>query len=177
MLFPVTAMQQVLLVAVSCYDRAVSLYHRAANHPGRRFLIPQSSKLSWSTFLVTTEQQLILVAVSCYQRAPNHPGCRFLCTVSDTPSLGSIWTPNLPVFHESSKRLHKPWNLWRSFSKNDIPTPKLCSGLYRWFRKSMRRLLLKQCHMLPPNSPSSCRMRDHCSIYTAGLQAILFALK
>ena len=28
-----------------------------------------------------------------------------------------------------------------------------------------------------PNSPISCRLRDHCSIYTAELQAILFALK
>ena len=28
-----------------------------------------------------------------------------------------------------------------------------------------------------PNSPFSCRFRDHCSIYTAELQAILFALK
>ena len=28
-----------------------------------------------------------------------------------------------------------------------------------------------------PNSPFSCRLRDHCSIYTAGLKAILFALK
>ena len=28
-----------------------------------------------------------------------------------------------------------------------------------------------------PNSPFSCRLRDNCSIYTAELQAILFALK
>ena len=28
-----------------------------------------------------------------------------------------------------------------------------------------------------PNSPFCCRLRDHCSIYTAELQAILFALK
>ena len=28
-----------------------------------------------------------------------------------------------------------------------------------------------------PNSPFSCRLRDPCSIYTADLQAILFALK
>ena len=28
-----------------------------------------------------------------------------------------------------------------------------------------------------PNSPFSCRLRDHCSIRTAELQAILFALK
>ena len=28
-----------------------------------------------------------------------------------------------------------------------------------------------------PNSPFSCRLRDHCSVYTAELQAILFALK
>ena len=28
-----------------------------------------------------------------------------------------------------------------------------------------------------PNSPFFCRLRDHCSIYTAELQAILFALK
>ena len=28
-----------------------------------------------------------------------------------------------------------------------------------------------------PNSPFSCQMRDHCSIYTAELQAIQFALK
>ena len=28
-----------------------------------------------------------------------------------------------------------------------------------------------------PNSPFSCRLRDHCSIYTAELQAILLALK
>ena len=28
-----------------------------------------------------------------------------------------------------------------------------------------------------PNNPFSCRLRDHCSIYTAELQAILFALK
>ena len=28
-----------------------------------------------------------------------------------------------------------------------------------------------------PNSPFSCRLRDHCSIYTAEQQAILFALK
>ena len=28
-----------------------------------------------------------------------------------------------------------------------------------------------------PNSPLSCRLRDHCSIYTAELQASLFALK
>ena len=28
-----------------------------------------------------------------------------------------------------------------------------------------------------PNSPFSCRPRDHCSIYTAELQAILLALK
>ena len=27
------------------------------------------------------------------------------------------------------------------------------------------------------NSPFSCRLRDHCSIYTAELQAVLFALK
>ena len=27
------------------------------------------------------------------------------------------------------------------------------------------------------NGPFSCRLRDHCSIYTAELQAILFALK
>ena len=27
-----------------------------------------------------------------------------------------------------------------------------------------------------PNSPFSCRLRDHCSNYTAELQAILFAL-
>ena len=27
-----------------------------------------------------------------------------------------------------------------------------------------------------PNSPFSCRLRDHCSIYTAELQAPLFAL-
>ena len=38
-------------------------------------------------------------------------------------------------------------------------------------QKWMRRLLLA------PNSPFSCRLRDHCSIYTAELQAILFALK
>ena len=30
---------------------------------------------------------------------------------------------------------------------------------------------------IAPNSPYSCRLRDHCSIYTAELQAILFALK
>ena len=28
-----------------------------------------------------------------------------------------------------------------------------------------------------PNSPFSCRLGDHCSIYTAELQAIMFALK
>ena len=28
-----------------------------------------------------------------------------------------------------------------------------------------------------PNSPFSCRLKDHCSIYTAELQAILLALK
>ena len=28
-----------------------------------------------------------------------------------------------------------------------------------------------------PNSPFSCRLRDHCSIYTAELQAILLVLK
>ena len=28
-----------------------------------------------------------------------------------------------------------------------------------------------------PNGPYSCRLRDHCSIYTAELQAILFTLK
>ena len=28
-----------------------------------------------------------------------------------------------------------------------------------------------------PNSPISCRLRDHCSIYTAELQTILFALE
>ena len=28
-----------------------------------------------------------------------------------------------------------------------------------------------------PNNPFSCRPRDHCSIYTAELQAILFAIK
>ena len=28
-----------------------------------------------------------------------------------------------------------------------------------------------------PNSPFSCRLKGHCSIYTAELQAILFALK
>ena len=28
-----------------------------------------------------------------------------------------------------------------------------------------------------PNSHCSCRLRDHCSTYTAELQAILFALK
>ena len=28
-----------------------------------------------------------------------------------------------------------------------------------------------------PNSPFSCRLRGHCSIYTVELQAILFALK
>ena len=28
-----------------------------------------------------------------------------------------------------------------------------------------------------PNSPFSCRLRDHCSIYIAELPAILFALK
>ena len=28
-----------------------------------------------------------------------------------------------------------------------------------------------------PNNPFSCRLTDHCSIYTAELQAILFALK
>ena len=28
-----------------------------------------------------------------------------------------------------------------------------------------------------PNSPFSCRLRDHCSIYTAELQAIVFALQ
>ena len=28
-----------------------------------------------------------------------------------------------------------------------------------------------------PNSPFSCRLRDHCSIYTAERQAILFALR
>ena len=28
-----------------------------------------------------------------------------------------------------------------------------------------------------PNSPFSCRLTDHCSIYTAELQAILLALK
>ena len=28
-----------------------------------------------------------------------------------------------------------------------------------------------------PNSPFSCRLRDHCFIYTAELQAILLALK
>ena len=28
-----------------------------------------------------------------------------------------------------------------------------------------------------PNSPFSCRLRDHCSIYTAELQAVLLALK
>ena len=28
-----------------------------------------------------------------------------------------------------------------------------------------------------PNGPFSCRLKDHCSIYTAELQAIQFALK
>ena len=28
-----------------------------------------------------------------------------------------------------------------------------------------------------PNSPFSCQLRDHCSIYTAEVQAILLALK
>ena len=28
-----------------------------------------------------------------------------------------------------------------------------------------------------PNSPFSCRLRDHCSIYTAELQAVLAAVK
>ena len=28
-----------------------------------------------------------------------------------------------------------------------------------------------------PNSPFSCQLADHCSIYTAELQAVLFALK
>ena len=30
---------------------------------------------------------------------------------------------------------------------------------------------------LAPNNPFSCRLRDHCSLYTAELQAILFALE
>ena len=28
-----------------------------------------------------------------------------------------------------------------------------------------------------PNSPFSCWLRDHCSVYTAELQAVLFAVK
>ena len=28
-----------------------------------------------------------------------------------------------------------------------------------------------------PNSPFSCRLKDHCSLHTAELQAVLFALK
>ena len=44
-------------------------------------------------------------------------------------------------------------------------------------QKWMRRLLLQQCHLLPKNSPFSCWLRDHCSVYTAELQAILFAFK
>ena len=28
-----------------------------------------------------------------------------------------------------------------------------------------------------PNNPFSCQLADHCSIYTAELQAVLFALK
>ena len=43
--------------------------------------------------------------------------------------------------------------------------------------KSLRMLLLQQLSSVAPNMPFSCRLRDHCSIYTAELQAILFVLK
>ena len=41
--------------------------------------------------------------------------------------------------------------------------------------KSIRRLLLQQCHLCLKKAP--CRLRDHCSIYTAELKAIVLVPK
>ena len=41
----------------------------------------------------------------------------------------------------------------------------------------MKRLLLQQYRLLPQIALSHVRLRDHCSIYIAELQTILFALR
>ena len=93
-------------------------------------------------------------------------------TVSDTPP----WR-HLSVFDQIFKRLHKPWHkqkqvvcfLFLLFLSvffcffYYITAPKLCEDFYGWLQ----------------NRRGCCysSIIDHCFIYTAELQAILFALR
>ena len=87
------------------------------------------------------------------------------------PSLASIWTPNLSVFDKIKKEDCTNPEIYEQTSRNSITTPKLhnietMSRLLLMVPKSVRRLLLQKCHLLPPVCPSYAVSYTHLTLPT-----------
>ena len=97
-------------------------------------------------------------------------------TVSDTPPYSQpepyicLSLTNLHLL-----KMHKPIYK-QAFTGNDIPTPKFFQ-IFTYGSEVDEKDAAAVVSSVAPSSSFSCRLRDHCSIYRAELQGILFALK
>ena len=97
-------------------------------------------------------------------------------TVTDTPP----WSQSEPQICLSLKKYKKystnPEVYKQAFLEITSRHPKYMQ-IFTDGSKIDEKVAAAAVSSVAPNSPFSCRLRDHCSIYTAELQAILFALK
>ena len=97
-------------------------------------------------------------------------------TVTDTPP----WSQSEPQICLSLTKYKKdstnPEVYKQAFLEITSRHPKYMK-IYTDGSKVDKKVAAAAVSSVAPNSPFSCWLRDHCSVYTAQLQAILFAVK
>ena len=95
-------------------------------------------------------------------------------TATDTP----LWSQSEPQILQKKKKKDSanPEVYKQAFLEITSRPPKYMQ-IYTDGSKVNEKVAAAALSSVARNSPFSCRLRDHCSIYTAELQAVLFALK
>ena len=99
-------------------------------------------------------------------------------TVTDTPP----WSQSEPQIYLSLTKLKlkdstNPEVYKQAFFRNSIQASKIYADIYRWLKGRREGCCCSSVVCCSKQPLSSCRLRDHCSIYKAEPQAILLALK
>ena len=97
-------------------------------------------------------------------------------TVTDTPPWGQSEHQICPSLTKYKKDSTNPDVYKQAFLEITSRHPKYMQ-IHADGSKVDENVAAAAISSVAPNSPFSCQQRDHCSIYTAELQAILFALK
>ena len=99
-----------------------------------------------------------------------------ILTVTDTPPWSQSKPQICPSLTKYKKDSTNPEVYKQVFLEITSRHPKYVQ-VYTDGSKVDEKVAVAAVSSVAPNSPFSCRLRDHCSVYTAELQAVLFALK